>query len=471
MNIKNNTKNNLKKGDASVIYYVLANVLCVLSIVLVCIRLLKGFKTYGLVFSLGINSLSICIVSFLIHSCLRNKKYTYKYDIKFEKFLFVVLVSLFSDLCRLLVNGFDQPFLLIMNYFYNIVYHLMVILQVYLFVDYVNDQKWGNKKAIKWYKLFFLIYFFGLCILFVVNIFKPIIFTIVQGKYTRLNPIYIIFLIDALFIVGILGCINYKTILRRHLYLIIYYIVLPFTALPIQTFVIDASMFSCVLTISTTIIFILDYNITQFKLINEQKENENNRSKLMLSQIQPHFVYNTLSTIAYLCQTNPDQAKDLTIKFSQYLRNNVDFKSNDDMIPFTKELESVKNYLEIEKVRFEERLEVIYEIQVENFVLPMLTLQPIVENAVKHGICKKKEGGSILIASFEDEEYYHLLVKDNGVGFVEGNYDDEDNNTHIGIKNVRSRIENIAHGEIIIESEINRGTNVLINIPKNKGEN
>lgn len=150
--------------------------------------------------------------------------------------------------------------------------------------------------------------------------------------------------------------------------------------------------------------FILYYLIIHIyisKQVNEGKDIKlrEQRMSLMLSQIQPHFLYNTLNTITALCRVNPKLAEETTVKFSKFLRENMYSIENFDTHPFERELEHIKIYLDIEKIRFGDRLKIVYDIETVDFRLPVLTLQPIVENAVKHGICKNVEGGTITITT------------------------------------------------------------------------
>ena len=192
---------------------------------------------------------------------------------------------------------------------------------------------------------------------------------------------------------------------------------------------------------------------------------EKQKNALMLSQINPHFVYNTLSTIASMCDTSPKQAKYLTIDFAQYLRRNVNTLTSEELIPFDQELDHVVCYLKIEQARFRERLNVIYSIQCKNFSVPPLTVQPLVENAVKHGITKKASGGTIKISTFEENSNYVIEIIDDGVGF-----DSENTEMHVGIKNVRNRVITMCKGTVTIKSTASVGTRVTIEIPKKKGK-
>jgi sensor histidine kinase YesM len=196
-----------------------------------------------------------------------------------------------------------------------------------------------------------------------------------------------------------------------------------------------------------------------------QKELEAQKNALMLSQINPHFVYNTLSTIASMCDISPKQAKYLTIDFSGYLRKNIDSLNSEELIPFDREMEHVACYLKIEKARFRERLNVIYSTPCKDFSIPPLTVQPLVENAIKHGITKKASGGTVKISTFEEDKRYVIEIIDDGVGF-----DTEKVDMHVGIKNVQDRVYDMCRGRVTIKSKVDVGTRVTIEIPKKKGK-
>ena len=186
---------------------------------------------------------------------------------------------------------------------------------------------------------------------------------------------------------------------------------------------------------------------------------------IMLSQIQPHFLYNTLNSIYQLCETNPMRARSLVNSFSEYLRNNLSSLEEPELIPFETELSHVNTYLDIEKVRFEDTLEIEYDIKCVDFSLPVLTVQPIVENAVKHGTSKKRGGGAVRISTDEDEENYIVTVSDTGCGF-DPTKPKDDGKRHVGIENVRQRLINMCGGTLTIESEVGIGTLATIIIPK-----
>lgn len=186
---------------------------------------------------------------------------------------------------------------------------------------------------------------------------------------------------------------------------------------------------------------------------------------IMLSQIQPHFLYNTLNSIYQLCETNPMRARSMVNSFSEYLRNNLSTLEATGLISFETELAHVNTYLDIEKIRFEDTLEIEYDIKCIDFSLPVLTVQPIVENAVKHGTSKKRGGGCVKISTEEAGESYVITVSDTGCGFDPA-VPKDDGKRHVGIENVRQRLANMCAGSLTIESKVGEGTIATIRIPK-----
>ena len=187
------------------------------------------------------------------------------------------------------------------------------------------------------------------------------------------------------------------------------------------------------------------------------------RIKIMVSQIQPHFLYNTIATFCTLCRSDPDKAAEVAEKFGQYLRQNLDTLDTADLIPFEKELEHTRVYADIEMVRFE-NVRVTYDIADKNFSLPALTVQPMVENAIRHGVRIRKEG-LVRVSSRLAGNYHEIVIEDNGIGFDIEKAETADG-THIGIRNVRERIERLCGGAMILHSEPGTGTTVTLRIPR-----
>lgn len=213
----------------------------------------------------------------------------------------------------------------------------------------------------------------------------------------------------------------------------------------------------------------MSYSRERVKDANKKKELEaqlaQNRISIMLSQIQPHFLYNTLTVIYNLCEKDPEQAQYATAEFSDYLRGNLDSLNKKVPVPFESELGHVKLYLELEQMRFGDELKVVYDIQTMDFMIPALTIQPIIENAVKHGVGKKEDGGTVTISTKELEKDYVIQIMDDGVGF-DVNKQSDDNRSHIGIENVKSRLCSMSKASLEISSVIGQGTVAVIRIPK-----
>ena len=189
------------------------------------------------------------------------------------------------------------------------------------------------------------------------------------------------------------------------------------------------------------------------------------RIRIMVSQIQPHFLFNTLSTIQALCRIDPEKASDTVEKFGQYLRQNIDSLNRVGLIPFEKEIEHTRIYAEIEQIRFPST-RITYELEDTDFTLPALTVQPLVENAIRHGV-RIRSRGEVAILTRREEGAHVIVIRDNGRGFDVEQALNADS-SHIGIRNVRDRIEQMCGGSLGIESRIGEGTTVTIRIPAGK---
>lgn len=242
------------------------------------------------------------------------------------------------------------------------------------------------------------------------------------------------------------------------------------TLIPLSAFLLDriikeVSLNNIAVIVTALIIFILYERHKVMYAIDSSIEMDRIQTRLMLSQIQPHFLYNVLQSIMYHADKDPQKTRAALGDFSRYLRKNLDSLVTEHPVRFLDELEHTEKYLELEKLRFEEDLEIEYDIQDEAFVLPVLTLQPLAENAVRHGIRKSEtSGGKIKITSEMTGTHHVVKVADNGAGFDTDGLENLDD-THIGIRNVRKRLWFGCRGELRIESEKGKGTICTILIP------
>ena len=187
------------------------------------------------------------------------------------------------------------------------------------------------------------------------------------------------------------------------------------------------------------------------------------RISTMMSQIRPHFIYNTLGSIEQLCKLDPPKAADLVHNFAKYLRGNFGELDNPKPILMSQEMEHVHHYISIENVRFPD-MTFSFEMNSEDFHIPALTVQPIVENAIKHGLMKLPRGGTIRVVSYETDTDYCISVTDDGVGFDTSVL--IDGRKHVGLRNIRERLKVMVNGKLEIESTVGVGTKVLVTIPK-----
>lgn len=186
------------------------------------------------------------------------------------------------------------------------------------------------------------------------------------------------------------------------------------------------------------------------------------RIRIMMTQIQPHFLFNALNTIRALYAKDSPQAERTLEDFSAYLRQNLESLSQTDLIPVTRELEHTRLYAQIETQRFP-NVQVEYRIEGTDFSVPALTIQPLVENAIRHGV-RSREDGLVIVSTAQEAGGHRVTVADNGVGF-DPKQQQSAEELHIGIRNVKERVEKMCGGELILTSEVGKGTTVTMLFP------
>ena len=204
----------------------------------------------------------------------------------------------------------------------------------------------------------------------------------------------------------------------------------------------------------------------QYVRAHERQLIDGQQFQIMLSQIQPHFLYNSLTAIRDTYRSDTARGERAITEFADYLRHNMDSLTEEAPIPFAKELDHVRCYLDLQKLRFGDELRVVYDLESTDFLLPTLTLQPLVENAVSHGVRKSESGrGTVTIRSREFPDCRELSVTDDGPGFDPERLRDDSDRSHIGLRNVRERLQRTSVGELRIDSAPGKGTTVTIILP------
>lgn len=193
-----------------------------------------------------------------------------------------------------------------------------------------------------------------------------------------------------------------------------------------------------------------------------QTDLKDSQITMAMSQIRTHFVFNVLNAISGMCKYDPEKADMTVVRFSRYLRTNIDIMSNNEPVSFETALRYLEDYVVLEQIRFGDKVEFEAQIGVEDFQIPPLVLQPLVENAIKHGLTPLHDGGTVTLRTWEDEKNIYLAVEDNGIGFQ---ITDLEKDTAVGLKNVQFRLAHMMNGSLKVESTPGVGTAVTITIP------
>ncbi len=221
--------------------------------------------------------------------------------------------------------------------------------------------------------------------------------------------------------------------------------------------------------------FCVIYDLTEQQRQEKERadlENELQLSRIrnFTSQMQPHFLYNALGSIQEIVLVDPEYASELIGDFTVHLRSCIRAMSNDAPIPFQQELANIKAYINIEKMRLGSKLNVVYDISTMDFCILPLSIQPLVENAIRHGVYERgTAGGTVTLRTAEREGAWEVSVEDSGVGFNVQAYQHEmlrGKKDSTGLENIMFRLDKVMHASVDIVSKVGTGTIVKVTIPK-----
>lgn len=262
--------------------------------------------------------------------------------------------------------------------------------------------------------------------------------------------------------------INYDYFETSRLITLISLPVFPMIGLVLQAMNIGYSLFNIGLSLSVFTVFFGSL----YELNASDKEKDmiiaEEKAYLLNSQIKPHFLFNSLNVIQALIDVDPELAKEAIGQFAQYYRKSLNMDYIAHLISIWTEIEYVKNYLYLEQLRFGRKLKIVYDLdETLDFDIPFLSIQPLVENAVKHGVRNKVEGGTVTIRTYESGNNAIVEVIDDGIGFgmKSFGYRADKKGAGVGLDNVKERIHLMTGGEVNIESALNVGTKVQLVIP------
>lgn len=391
-------------------------------------------------------------------------------------------ILLFSDSIAWMFRGYPGKTGSIVVHISNFIVFMMSYLMVLIFTEYAVTYIGQDTRAKKIWRMSIWMLVIIAISMIVISQFNHMYYYFDENNYYHRNHY---FFISQLFgiasaLISAVIFIKYRKSLKKIKYTsLMFYILFPFLATLLQLFIYGISLLNIAMTISVLWMFIVlqiergrklreqgETMLAQAEqIVAQEREVSDMQRKIMLSQIQPHFLYNSLNTIYYLCEKDTEVAQKAINDFSEYLRGNLDSLKSNTPVPFEAELRHANTYLDLEKLRFGEQLKIVYHIEVVDFQIPSLSIQPLVENAVKHGVGKKSEGGTVTITSREVEHGYEVTVADDGKGFDPEKKQD-DGRSHVGIENVRQRLHIMCNGTLTITSGMEAGTVATIFIPR-----
>ena len=294
--------------------------------------------------------------------------------------------------------------------------------------------------------------------------FSTEIYSISSKNVYQRGPWYFVLLVPPAAMM-IMNCISLffrrKQLTKKQRAAFTVYLLIPLGCMLIQMFSYGLLMIVIGTSVSAMIMFVFILLDQVDHSIRQQKENAAQQASITVLQMRPHFIYNTLMSIYYLCKQDAEKAQQVILDFSSYLRKNFTAIAKADAIPFEEELEHTRAYLAVEQARFKDQLLVEFDTPFTDFRIPPLTLQPIVENAVKHGMDPELEPLFISISTRRQDGYAEITVDDSGPGYQPA----DDNEPHIGLDNVRERLKMMCKGDLTISRRDCGGTIVTIRIP------
>ena len=377
-------------------------------------------------------------------------------------------ITLFTILTLLVISYFVDSFLLLYS---NTVIagRILVFLQHFfipvtmfmftIFLLHCCGENWRKSKIFYSARIVYVIFL----ILLGINQFTGIFYYITEENIFYRNELHSVLMLPFILIatLNLFAVIKRRKIFSKKYYIAFMVNTLPMTfAMLFHTIIFNSLVVALGITLSALGMFVIILIDHVEKFLRQQHEIFNQQANILVLQMRPHFIYNTMTSIYYLCSQNPKQAQKVTLDFTNYLRKNFMAIAYEGTILFSEELEHTKAYLSIEQAQFEENLFVEYDTPYVNFKIPPLTLQPIVENCVKHGLDLDSDPLKILILTRETKLGNVIIVEDNGVGF-----ELDDSRENFALKNIQKRLEMFCEGNLNIYPREGGGTIVKILIP------
>ena len=329
-----------------------------------------------------------------------------------------------------------------------------------LFLLHLSGEPWQKSLLFHMVLAQFVIYF----ILLVIAQFTSAIFYVTSDNLFHFGSWYPLIVAPTIVIelLNLTGLVRRRNMLTKKQFVAILISLLPLTvALAVHMFVAAFPFINIGIAISAISMYGIVLSDEIERQLRQQREIARQSAGIMALQMRPHFIHNTLMSIYYLCRQDPAEAQRVTLDFNNYLEKNLSALASDETIPFSEELEHTVAYLNVEQALYDENLFVEYDTPHTGFRVPPLTLQPIVENAVKHGLDPDSEPLFITIQTRETDSGSEIIVSDNGPGFEPA----ADDKPHIALANIRQRLKMMCRGKMTIMQREGGGTVVKLTIP------
>lgn len=297
-----------------------------------------------------------------------------------------------------------------------------------------------------------------------IGLFTNFFYIVTPDGYFLRTPWFPLILLPLVIIMflNIVCLIRRRKRLSRRVFIAFLIYLLPMTAFIVVHSFIDIEL---ILFLGVGICAISMYSLIVsehiMQYLRQQREIANQRASVMVLQMRPHFIYNTMMSIYYLCKQDADKAQQVTLDFTTYLRKNFTAIASENTVPFKEELEHTRAYLAVELAQHEDMLYVKYDTPYTDFRIPPLTLQPLVENAVKHSLDPDGDPLQICVTTRQTDKGCEIIVENNGLDYQPSN----DNEPHTALSNIRQRLEMMCKGEMSIAPREGGGTVVKVNIP------
>ena len=415
-------------------------------------------------FGTAVSALTISLIGLIlsVSSHYSDKRYK-KYFVTIFAFLMAYSASVLTSWVVYEKPGFVYTVISYIGLFCESLFSSLLMPVLTLFLLFCAGKDWKKSPYFYIVAALWLIYF----ILLVITQFTKFIYYYTPDNVYHRGPYYAVLLIPPVLLMAVNLFALFRSrasLSQKQINAFIIYLLIPLVCMLVQMFFYGLLMTVLGSTVASLIMLLMIMFEQLDKYIKQSLENANLRTNTLVLQMRPHFIYNTMTSIYYLCKEDANKAQQVSLDFTSYLRKNFNAIAKDTLISFTEELEHTRAYLAVEQARFEDKLFIEFDTPIVNFRLPPLTLQPIVENAVKHGLDPELDPLFISVFTRQNENGVEISVIDTGPGFGEIDNDEP----HIALKNIRERLELMCGGTLTLTPREQGGTEVTVFIPDKK---